>query len=410
MTQPSSVVVVGGGLAGAKTVEALRERGYTGRLVLIGAERELPYERPPLSKDYLMGKASRTDPQVHDGVWYADHSVDLRLGVAATAVDAAARTVTLADGTTLSYDALVLATGSEPRHLSITGSDAAGVRYLRRLDDSDAIRAVFGADSRLAVIGGGWIGLEVAAAARQAGTTVTILEAASLPLLAVLGEQIAAVFAKLHTDHGTALITGASVASISTSDGRVTGVRLADGREIEADAVVIGVGAAPNLDLARTAGLELDHGVLVDGGLRTSDANIWAVGDIANLAHPFLNSRIRVEHWASALNQPAVAAATVLGEPAEYADLPYFFTDQFDLGMEYVGHAPAGSFASVVIRGDLDAREFVAFWVSEKNTVLAGMNVNVWDVVDDVKAIILSRRSVDLARLADPDVPLRELI
>jgi NADPH-dependent 2,4-dienoyl-CoA reductase/sulfur reductase-like enzyme len=320
-------------------------------------------------------------------------------------VDPAAHEVTLADGTTLPYDKLLLATGAIPRRLDLPGADADGVLYLRRREDSDAIRATFGAGKRLVIIGAGWIGLEVAAAARGAGTDVTVVEVAELPLLAVLGPEIAKVFADLHTEHGVDLRLGATLEEIAVEDGRVTGVRLGDGSTIAADAVVVGVGVRPEVELASTAGLAVDNGVLVDSSLRTSDPDIYAVGDIANHDHPTVGARVRVEHWATALNQPATAAAAMLGKADEYTALPYFFSDQYDLGMEYVGYAPKGSYERVVVRGDLGAREFVAFWLDADNRIKAAMNVNVWDVVDEIKPLIESGRTVDPARLADPSVP-----
>jgi 3-phenylpropionate/trans-cinnamate dioxygenase ferredoxin reductase component len=410
VTESVSFVVVGGGLAGAKTVEALRERGFDGQLTVVGDETQLPYERPPLSKDYLAGKSTREDARVHDQQWYDDNHVQLRLGVSATAVDTHVHEVELSDGSRLGYQKLLLATGATPRRLAVPGADASGVLYLRRIEDSDGIRSTFRPGARLAVIGGGWIGLEVAAVAREAGVEVSLFEAAPLPLFGVLGAELAQVFADLHADHGVTLYTKASIAEITVTGGTANGVRLADGRVVPADAVVVGVGVGPNIGLAEAAGLAIDNGVLVDASLRTSDPDVYAAGDIANVDHPFLGSRVRVEHWANALNQPATVAAAMLGDPtASYEELPYFFTDQYDLGMEYIGHAPPGSYANVVIRGDLAAREFIAFWLDRESRVLAGMNVNVWDVVDPIKAIIRSRRPVDPDRLASPDVPLAEL-
>ena len=409
MAHPDSIVIVGGGLAGAKGAEGLREQGFQGGLTVIGAEDQLPYERPPLSKSYLQGKSTLADAQVHNSDWYDDNSVDLRLATTVAAVRPGAHEIELAGGETIGYGALLLATGSTPRRLPVPGADAAGILTLRRVEDSDAIRETFGADRRLAIIGGGWIGLEVAAAAREAGTEVTVIEATAAPLLAVLGPDLAAVFATLHTDHGVTLYTEARVAEILTTDGRASGVRLADGTVIPADAVVVGIGAAPNTELAEQAGLAVDNGVLVSAALRSSDPDIYAVGDIANAEHPFVGTRIRVEHWANALNQPAVAAGAMLGNDVSYDALPYFYTDQYDLGMEYVGHAPPGSYSQVVVRGDLPAREFVAFWLDAESRVLAGMNVNVWDVNDDIQALIRSGRQVDTGRLADPSVPLTDL-
>jgi NADPH-dependent 2,4-dienoyl-CoA reductase/sulfur reductase-like enzyme len=410
MAHPDSIVIVGGGLAGAKGAEGLREQGFRGGLTVIGAEDQLPYERPPLSKSYLQGKSTLADAQVHTREWYDDNAVDLRLATTVTAVRSSAHEIELAGGETIGYGALLLATGSTPRRLPVPGADAAAVLTLRRVEDSDVIRETFGADRRLAIIGGGWIGLEVAAAAREAGTEVTIIEATAAPLLPVLGADLARVFATLHTDHGVTLHTDARVTEIVATDGRASGVRLADGTVIPADAVVVGIGAAPNTALAEQAGLAVDNGVLVSAALRSTDPDIYAVGDIANAEHPFIGARIRVEHWANALNQPAVAAAAMLGNAASYDALPYFYTDQYDLGMEYVGYAPPGSYSQVVVRGDLQAREFVAFWLDAESRVLAGMNVNVWDVTDPIKALIRSGNAMAASRLADPGILLEDLV
>jgi 3-phenylpropionate/trans-cinnamate dioxygenase ferredoxin reductase component len=385
---PDTVVIVGGGLAGAKTAEALREQGYAGSVTLVGAEDELPYERPPLSKGYLMGKDEFEKAVVHPEKWYAEHDVDLRRAVRVTAIDRAAHEVELDDGTRLPYGALVLATGSEPRTLAVPGAEPLS---LRTHADSDRIKATFGAGKRLAVVGGGWIGLEVAAAAREAGTDVTLVEAGEQPLLGVLGPEMGKVFADLHREHGVDL-------RLDSTD--LTG--------LDADAVVVGIGVRPRTELAEAAGLDVDNGVLVDASLHTSDPDIYAVGDIANHDHPVLG-RIRVEHWATALNQPAAAAAAILGGYAPYERLPYFFSDQYDLGMEYVGHATRDDTARVVTRGDVEKREFVAFWLDDQDRILAAMNVNVWDVPDEVRPLIVNRTVVDVDKLADPDVALPDV-
>jgi 3-phenylpropionate/trans-cinnamate dioxygenase ferredoxin reductase subunit len=402
MADDGTIAIVGAGLAGAKAAETLRGEGFRGRVVLIGDEDERPYERPPLSKEYLQGRAERASTFVHPAEWYAEHDVDLRLQTRVTAVHRDEHEVELADGTRLPYGALLLATGAEPRRLPIPGAESA--LTLRTRADSEAIRATFGAGRRLVIVGAGWIGLEVAAAARGAGTEVTVLEAAELPLLAVLGPEMAQVFADLHREHGVDLRLGVSITEITPS-----GVRLADGSEVPADTVVLGVGVRPRTDLAEAAGLAVDNGVLVDGALRTSDPAIFAVGDIANHDHPLLGRRVRVEHWATALNQPAAAAAGLLGEAGGYTELPYFFTDQYDLGMEYIGYATPGSYTRVVTRGDVGKREFVAFWLDSDNRIVAAMNVNVWDVVDEIKPWIADRRPVDPERLADPAVPYDQL-
>ena len=405
MSAPRRVVIVGGGLAGAKTAEALRERGFDGEVTLLAAESLLPYERPPMSKDYLAGESAFEQAVVHPEDWYRENRVDLRLGTRVVSVDVDAHEVSLAGGGTVGYDKLVLATGAVPRRLDVPGADAAGVHTLRTREDSDAIRATFGSGRRLVVLGGGWIGLEVAAAARGAGTQVTVVEVADAPLLGVLGPEVAQVFADLHRAHGVDLRVGTRPVAVTEHDGHVTGVRLEDGETLAADAVVAGVGVAPETALARDAGLAVGDGVLVDASLRTSDPDVYAVGDIADHDHPVLGHRVRVEHWATALNQPATAAAALLGHDARYTELPYFFSDQYDLGMEYSGHAPKGSSARVVVRGDLASREFVAFWLDDSSRILAAMNVNVWDVLEEVTPLITAGTVVDPDRLADPDVP-----
>ncbi|MGK8520086.1 NAD(P)/FAD-dependent oxidoreductase [Nocardia asteroides] len=410
MSSDQRFVVVGGGLGAAKIAEALRARDFDGSVTLISAEEHLPYDRPPLSKEHLAGKKPFPEFTVAPAQWYRDHHVEVRLGTTVTGLDPAAKTITLPDGSTLPYDKLALATGSTPRTLPVPGADAPNVYTLRTIEDSDTLIELFGSARRIVVIGAGWIGLEVAAAARAAGVEVTIVEVADLPLRAVLGPEMGAVFADLHRANGVDFRFEARVEAITTEEAIATevanGVRLADGSTIEADAVLVAIGARPNVELAAEAGLAVDDGVLVDERLATSDPDIVAVGDIAAQQHPVLGRRIRVEHWANALNQPVVAAATMLGKQATYDRLPYFFTDQYDLGMEYTGFAAPGEYAGVVVRGDAAAREFVAFWLDSGNRVLAGMNVNVWDVTDRIKELILAGEPVDPDRLADTSTPL----
>lgn len=409
MAGSTSFVIVGGGLAAAKAVEALRDNNFDGHIVVFADEEQLPYERPPLSKEYLAGKKSLTDFTVRNSDWYRDNNVDLRLGTRVSDLDAAGHTVGLADGTTVGYDKLLLATGSASRRPPIPGSDAGGVHYLRTYEDAVALDSVLTEGASLAVVGAGWIGLEVAAGARQRGVDVTVIEAARQPLLAALGETVGEVFATLHREHGVDLRLETEVEEITRANGAATGVRTRDGATIAADAVLVAVGAKPNTELAAQAGLSMgDGGVLVDASLRTSDPDIYAVGDIAAAQHPLFGTRIRTEHWANALKQPAVAVAGMLGTPGEYAELPYFFTDQYDLGMEYAGHAPGSE--RVVFRGDVAGREFVAFWLDGDDRVLAGMNVNVWDVLDDVKALIRAQAPVDVDKLCDPQSSLADLL
>ncbi|MFE7562032.1 NAD(P)/FAD-dependent oxidoreductase [Kitasatospora sp. NPDC057500] len=402
------IVIVGASLGGAKAAQALREAGYTGGIVLIGDEHERPYERPPLSKGYLLGGTDREKIYVHPPQWYAEHDVTLRLGTRVVAVDPAGHTVTLADDGRVEYAKLLLTTGSVPRRLPVPGAEQEGVHYLRRVEDSERIRESFRAGARVVVVGAGWIGLEATAAARAAGAEVTVLEAAELPLLRVLGREVAQVFADLHRDHGVDLRFGVQVAELTGEGGRVTGVRLADGTTVAADTVVVGIGIAPDTALAEAAGLEVDNGVKTDEHLRTSDPDIHAAGDVANAYHPLFGRHLRVEHWANALNQPQTAARAMLGEDAVYDRVPYFFTDQYDLGMEYVGWVEPGGYDQVVFRGDPATREFIAFWLSG-GRVLAGMNVNVWDVTDPIRELVRSGRTVDAKALADPDVPLTDV-
>ncbi|MFG2136431.1 NAD(P)/FAD-dependent oxidoreductase [Streptomyces sp. NPDC048650] len=409
MATSNALVIAGAGLAGAKAAETLREEGFDGPLVLLGDERERPYERPPLSKGYLLGTSEREKAFVHPREWYGDHDVDLRLGTAVGAIDPAAHELTLADGSRQGYAKLLLATGAAPRMLAVPGAELDGVHTLRQLADSDQLKETFRHATRIAVIGGGWIGLETAAAARAAGVEVTVLEAAELPLLRVLGPEVAQVFADLHTDHGVDVRCGVEVAEITGTLGHADGVRLTDGGEIPADAVIIGIGVTPNSGLAVDAGLDVDDGVRVDAQLRSSHPDIHAAGDVANAFHPVLGEHIRVEHWANALHQPQTAARAMLGQDVAFDRLPYFFTDQYDLGMEYTGYVAPGGYDRVVFRGERRSREFIAFWLSG-GRVLAGMNVNVWDVVEPIRALVTGGRTVDTARLADPGVPLADLV
>ncbi|WP_292989388.1 FAD-dependent oxidoreductase [Mycobacterium sp.] len=409
MADSKTFVIVGGGLAGAKAAEALREKGFSGKIVLLADEDHLPYERPPLSKDFLAGKKSLGDFTVHDSDWYRENKIELRTSTEAVSIDATAHTVTLSDETTLNYDKLLLATGSRSRWLTIPGAESTGVHYLRKFDDASNLDTTLKEGSSLAVIGAGWIGLEVAASARARGVDVTVVETAKVPLSAAVGEEIGKVFAQLHRDHGVDLRLDTEVKEVTTEDGRATGLKLGDGSTITADRVLIAVGAQPNIELAERAGLATeDGGVLVDAALRTSSPDIFAVGDIAAAEHPLFEERIRTEHWANALKQPEIAASGMLGDPGEYKELPYFFTDQYDLGMEYAGYAP--DYQRVVFRGDKNSREFIAFWLDRENRVLAGMQVNIWDALDDIKNLIRRRSPVDPDKLADPEVSLSDAL
>ena len=384
---PETHVIAGAGLAGAKAAEALRSEGFEGRIVLVGDEPEAPYERPPLSKDYLRGEAPPEQARVHEAGFYSDHDIELLTGTKVTDLNAGARDVTLSTGERLGYDRLLLATGSEPRRLSVPGAELDGMHYLRTFADSDAIAAALKPGARAVIAGGGWIGMEVAASARQKGLEVAIVELEDVPLSRALGREAGLIYARLHREHGVELHTGVAVARVE-GEGRVERVVLADGRALDADLLVCGLGAIPRTELAQRGGLAVENGVLTDAGLQTSDPHVFAAGDIANAEHPFYGHRVRVEHWANALNQPEVAAKAMLGKPASYDKLPYFFSDQYDTGMEYRGLAIGAD--AFEIDGDAEAYEFVAYWRREGRTI-AAMNVNVWDVGDEVEEAILSR-------------------
>jgi 3-phenylpropionate/trans-cinnamate dioxygenase ferredoxin reductase subunit len=398
-------VIVGASLAGAKAAGELRERGFDGRVVLVGAETEHPYERPPLTKDYLRGESERVKAYVHEEGFYARQEIELRLGDAAEAIDIDASTVTLAGGETLAYDSLLLTTGAEPRRLVVPGGELDGVHYLRTLSDCDALRDRLGSGGRVAVVGAGWIGSEFAASARQSGLEVTVIDPLDLPNVRIFGPEIGAFYRDVHVRHGVQMVLGDGVEALE-GDGAVTAVRTTSGRRIECDFAVVGIGVIPRVALAEAAGLTVENGIQVDAALRTSAPNVFAAGDVANAWHPFYERHVRVEHWANALNQGPAAARAMLGDAVSYDRIPYFFSDQYDVGMEYSGYAT--EWDEVVVRGDRDGSEFVAFWLSG-GRVVGGMNVNVWDVNEHVQALIRSRQEVDADALRDTDTPLESL-
>jgi 3-phenylpropionate/trans-cinnamate dioxygenase ferredoxin reductase component len=395
-------LIVGASLTGAKAAEELRTRSFDGRVVLIGAEPERPYERPPLTKDYLRGESERAKAYVHPEGFYAQQEIELVTGATVTAIDPGASRVTLDDGRELGYDRLLLATGAEPRRLSIPGADLDGVHYLRTLADCDLLRARLDADGRVVVVGAGWIGSEFAASARQRGLDVTVIDPHYLPNERIFGSGVAAFYRGVHDQHGVKLLLGDGVDSFEGS-GAIRRVRTASGRAIECDFAVVGIGVVPRTGLASDAGLEVSNGIVVDARLRTSAPGIFAAGDVASAWHPFYDQRIRVEHWANALHQGPAAAQAMLAQPVSYDHIPYFYSDQYDVGMEYSGYAP--QWDEVVFRGDRAGGEFMAFWLRD-GRVAAGMNVNVWDVNEHVQALIRSRQQVEAAALADPGVPL----
>jgi 3-phenylpropionate/trans-cinnamate dioxygenase ferredoxin reductase component len=399
-------IIVGASVAGAKAAEELRTAGFDGRVLLIGSELELPYERPPLTKDYLRGESSREKVYVHEQGFYEQHQIELETDATVTELDPAQSRIRLADGRWVEYHRLLLATGSEPRRVAIAGAELDGVHYLRSLADCDALRERLHAGGRVVVVGGGWIGSEFAASARQSGLEVTVIDPSPLPLERIFGAEIGGFYRDVHSEHGVELVLGERVEAFE-GEQTVTRVRTTTGRVFECDFVLVGIGVTPRVELASAANLAIDNGILVDEGLATSAVGVFAAGDVANAFHPFYGERIRTEHWANALNQGPAASHAMLGEPVSYDRLPYFFSDQYDVGMEYSGYAP--EWDEVVFRGDPVDGEFIAFWLRERR-VVAGMNVNVWDVNEHVQALIRSRLQIDIAALRDRDTPVDSLV
>ena len=404
MSKPT-FLIVGASLAGAKAAEELRAQGFDGRVMLVGAEPERPYERPPLTKDYLRGESERAKAYVHPDGFYEQQEIELVTGVTVTALEPGASRVTLDDGRQLGYDRLLLATGAEPRRLHIPGADLGGVHYLRTLADCDLLRARLEAGGHVVVVGAGWIGSEAAASARQRGLEVTVIDPQPLPSERIFGAGVATFYRDVHRQHGVELLLGEGVDAFE-GDGAVARVRTASGRRIDCDFAVVGVGVVPRTGLASDAGLEVSNGVVVDAQLQTAAPGIFAAGDVANAWHPFYGERVRVEHWANALHQGPAAARAMLGQPVSYDRIPYFYSDQYDTGMEYSGHAP--HWDEVVFRGDRAGGEFIAFWL-RGGRVVAGMNVNVWDVNPHIEALIRARQPVGAGALADPGVTLESL-
>ena len=407
-----NIVIVGGGLAAAPAAKTLRTEGFVGPVVLLASERHQPYLRPPLSKEYLLGKAGDDAlPVVPEG-WYAENGVEVRLGVSATQLDPSAHTVRLADGRRLEYASLLLATGARPRGIPLPGSGLDGVSTFRTVEDSRNLRARFAEGGlNIVMIGSGWIGMELAAAASSYGNTVTLLGLQEVPLGAAIGPELGSFFRSLHEAHGVRFRLPASAVEVRGRSGRVTGVLTTAGDVLAADLVVVAVGVVPEVSLAEAAGIALRNGILTDASLRTGTPGIFAAGDVANALHPFTGEHHRSEHWSNALNGGKVAAKAMLGQDAVLDTVPYFYTDQFDVSMEYSGF-PSLVSGPPVIRGSLEAKEFVAFWQRD-DRVVAGMSVN-WPRSAKpqkmIKAVITSKLPVAPDVLADPDVPLDQLL
>jgi len=404
----NDIVIVGGGLTAASAAKTLRTEGFDGGIRIIAAEDHNPYLRPPLSKEYLQGKAGLDEVYIEKDDWYAANNVQVDRGTTVTALHPVDHEVETAAGR-IHYDKLLLATGCSPRTLPIPGSDLDGVMTLRTLDDSDRLKAeLSGGGKNVVLIGAGWIGLEIASSATQLGNTVTVLERDPVPLGVVLGDELGTYFTEYQRSKGVTIRPSVNITGITGTDGAVSGVALEGGETVPADLVLIGVGVVPNVSLAKDAGLDVQNGITTDAALHTSAPDIFAAGDVAFSLHPVIGTHIRSEHWANALNSGEVVAKSMLGQSVVHDMIPYFYTDQFDLGMEYSGYGTLTKGADVVYRGDPKSNEFIAFWVAD-GKVVAGMNVNVWDVNEAVQGIITRGNTVDPARLADPSIPLEEL-
>jgi NADPH-dependent 2,4-dienoyl-CoA reductase/sulfur reductase-like enzyme len=410
MMSELTFVIIGGGQTAASAIEELRSQGFTGTVHLVGSERHVPYDRPSLSKKYLDGSIELDAVLLHPHTWYDENDVTTHFGVTATSIDTGANFVRLANGDSIGYNKALIATGSTARLSDLPGADLPGVHYLRTLDDGKALHGeLAGGDKRVVVIGSSWIAMEVAASARSLGNEVTVVGRAKIPLANALGDTLGSLIADLHREHGVAMRMGAKVERIAETDGRASAVRLAGGEVLPADLVVFGLGATPNVAVARESGLNVHDGIVVDDSLQASSDDVYAAGDVASAYHPVLDQQLRSEHWANAVHQGAAAARAMLGLEVSYDDIPYFYTDQFEFHMEYSGYASLIEGTTLVYRGHMETLAFIVFWVTAENRVVAGMNVNVWDVNEQVQNLIRRGTPVDIVALADSAIPLADL-
>ncbi|OOP60072.1 FAD-dependent oxidoreductase [Arthrobacter sp. SRS-W-1-2016] len=404
------ILIAGGGLAGATAAKTLRSEGFQGRITVVCAENELPYLRPPLSKEFLLGKADEDSVPVLAAGWYGENDVELLLGEAVATADPAAHTVQLRSGAELKFSKLLIATGAQPRRIPLLASNLAGVMTFRTFNDSRRLKEELSGGGRTVVmVGSGWIGMELAAAASSYGNSVTLLGLEDVPLSTAIGPELGGFFRSLHEKHGVQFRLPASAAEITGTGGRASAVVTNSGEVLPADLVVVAVGVVPDTSLAEAAGLDIRNGIVVDSSLRTSSPDVFAAGDVANALHPFTGDHLRSEHWSNALNGGKVAAKAMLGQDAMLDVVPYFYTDQFDVSMEYWGYPTLAAGSVPVIRGALEENSFLAFWLRD-GAVVAGMSVNRQRVQKPVKALISGRIPVDVDRLADPAVPLDQLL
>ena len=403
---PSTIAIVGAGLCGATAAFTLRDEGFEGRIVLVGDEEELPYERPPLSKRYLSGEQPFEKALVRPAAMYEDLGIELVLGTPATGIDVRERAVELRDGRRVAADRILIATGGRNRRPPIPGLELEGVYGLRTRADADAIREEARGGERVVVIGLGFIGAEVAATLRSLGLEVTAIEAFAAPLERVLGRQVGDTIASLHREHGVEVVLGDAVARLEGERGRVRRVVTASGAVFPCDFVVVGLGIQPNVEIAEGAGIELGDGILVDERCRTSVEGVYAAGDVGCHWHPLLGERIRVEHWLNAIDQGAAAARAMLGRGEPYAPVHWFWSDQYDANLQYAGHHR--EWDELVVRGSLEERRFVAYYLSG-GVPLAAAALNMARDLRRSFGLLRARRPVDPAVLRDPEVDLREL-
>ena len=402
---PETFVIVGASLAGGGAAAALRQEGFDGRVILIGAEPQPPYERPPLSKDYLRGESSFERALVQPPDFYDDNDVETRFGVRATRVDAAEKVVELDGGERIPYDKLLVATGSRNRRFPVPGLDLEGVYSLRTVADSDRIRAEIAPGRKAVVVGMGFIGSEVAASLRQSGLDVVVVDRNKVPLRRVLGEEVGRVIEGIHRDHGTSMVFEDTVAAFEGA-GRVERVTTGRGRRIECDFVVVGLGVEPVTDLLSGTGAGTDNGVVVDEYCRTGVEGIYAAGDVANHYHPVFGRRIRVEHWQNALKQGPAAARNMLEKGEPYEEVPWFWSDQYEYNLQYAGFHT--DWDELVVRGSMEERNFVAFYRKDRR-VLAAVAVNRGKDLRRSMPLIKAREPLDAAKLCDLDIDLRAL-
>ena len=398
-------VIVGAGHAGGRAAQAMRQYGFEGRVLLIGEEPHLPYERPPLSKELIVTDAGLEKVRLHDAAWYAENRIELIAAKAATSIDAAAKTVGLADGRTIGFDRLMLTTGARVRRLPVPGAGLDGVFYLRTIEDSEAIRAQIAAGTEVAVIGGGFIGLEIAGSAAKRGAGVTVLEAADRPMGRSVAPEVSDWFAGMHRARGVDLRLGVSVAAIE-GNRAATGVRLGDGSVVPATVVVIGIGILPNIEIAQTAGLAVDNGIVVDDRGRTSHPDIWAAGDVANQPNAFAGRRLRLESYQNAQDQAAAVARNLCGADEAYEDSLWVWSDQHDVNLQMTG-APE-SWDGLLWRGDPDDSRFTVFYMAG-GRIVAVNTVNNGREMRPARMLMESGRIVDPAALADTSVKLLKL-